>query len=66
MLNSLTQPPPSLPTKRKPGPSKRLQNVRPVTVLIDEDLIEWGKGQPGGLSELVRQLLHNKKSNESR
>jgi hypothetical protein len=28
-----------------------------TTLLLDLDTVEWGKHQPGGLSELIRQLL---------
>ena len=35
-----------------PGPPMRKYNV-----LIEEDLAEWGKSQPGGLSALIRNLL---------
>jgi hypothetical protein len=35
-----------------PGPQ-----TRKYTVLVEEDLAEWGKRQPGGLSSLIRSLL---------
>jgi hypothetical protein len=31
--------------------------MRKYNVLIEEELAEWGKRQPGGLSELIRALL---------
>jgi hypothetical protein len=31
---------------------------------IDIDLLEWGKRQPGGLSETVRRLLREAKERE--
>lgn len=44
------------PMQKKPGrvPGTPKQKV---TVLLDPDLLEWGKQQPGGLSETLRQLL---------
>ncbi len=44
-------------SRRKPGPVAGPER-RQFTVLIDPDLGEWAKNQPGGLSELVRRLLH--------
>lgn len=35
-----------------PGPP-----TRKYTVLLEEDLAEWAKRQPGGLSDLMRRLL---------
>jgi hypothetical protein len=43
-------------TRRKPGPVADLNAVR-TTVVLDKDLVEWGKNQPGGLSRLLRELL---------
>jgi hypothetical protein len=37
---------------RVAGPETKKYNV-----LIEEELAEWGKREPGGLSELVRRLL---------
>jgi hypothetical protein len=42
--------------RKKPGPIPGPATVR-TNVLLEADLIEWGKQQPGGLSELVRRLL---------
>ena len=28
-----------------------------TTLLLDLDTVEWGKTQPGGLSEVIRRLL---------
>jgi hypothetical protein len=46
-----------VPKRRKPGPTPRLQNARGVTISLEDDLIEWGKSQPGGLSQMVREFL---------
>jgi hypothetical protein len=46
-----------VPQRRKPGPTPRLQNARGVTIFLEDDLIEWGKSQPGGLSQMVREFL---------
>jgi hypothetical protein len=42
--------------RRKPGPLPGPER-RQYTILIDPDLGEWGKRQPGGLSDLIRRLL---------
>ena len=42
--------------KRKPGPLPG-PPTRKYNLLLDEELGEWGKQQPGGLSELVRRLI---------
>lgn len=41
---------------RRPGPVPGVP-TRKYNVLIEEPLAEWAKGQPGGLSEMVRRLL---------
>lgn len=41
---------------RVPGFSTGRERVK-TTLLLDLDTVEWGKHQPGGLSELIRQLL---------
>jgi hypothetical protein len=41
---------------RKPGPVPG-PPTRKCNVLIEEELADWGKQQPGGLSELIRRLL---------
>lgn len=41
-----------------PGPPTRKYNI-----LLEEELGEWGKLQPGGLSELIRRLLSTAPSN---
>jgi len=46
--------------RKKPGPAPRLNTDR-TTLMLDPDLIEWGKQQPGGLSETVRRLLREAK-----
>ena len=38
---------------RVPADAERVK----TTLLLDLDTVEWGKHQPGGLSELIRQLL---------
>lgn len=43
-------------TKKKPGPVPG-PPTRKYNILVEEELGEWAKSQPGGLSELVRQLL---------
>jgi hypothetical protein len=42
--------------RRKPGPVPGPEK-RQFTILIEPDLGEWAKQQPGGLSEMVRRLL---------
>jgi hypothetical protein len=42
--------------KKRPGPLAKPGRVR-VTVYLEEPLAEWGKTQPGGLSDLLRRLL---------
>jgi hypothetical protein len=46
--------------RRKPGPVPGPER-RQFTILIDPELGEWGKQQPGGLSEMVRRLLHQER-----
>ena len=38
---------------RVPAQAERVK----TTLLLDLDTVEWGKHQPGGLSELIRRLL---------
>ena len=38
---------------RVPADAERVK----TTLLLDLDTVEWGKREPGGLSELIRQLL---------
>lgn len=47
---------PSESVRRKPGPLAG-PPTRKVNILLEEGLAEWGKRQPGGLSELIRRLL---------
>lgn len=42
--------------KKRPGPVPG-PPTRKYTVLLEEELAEWGKRQPGGLSETLRALL---------
>jgi len=50
-------------TEKKPKKPGRIPGPPTVkaTVLLEEDLLEWGKQQPGGLSELVRRLLREER-----
>jgi len=41
---------------RKPGPVPGIP-TRKYNVLIEESLAEWAKGEPGGMSAMVRRLL---------
>ena len=50
--------------RKKPGPvpgSGSGKDRVKTSMEIDADLLEWGKQQPGGLSELVRRLLREEK-----
>jgi hypothetical protein len=47
--------------RRKPGPTPYLKKARSVNIMLEDDLIEWGKSQPGGLSQMVREFLRAKK-----
>jgi hypothetical protein len=49
--------------KKRPGPIPGPQTVK-ATVLLEPDLLEWGKRQPGGLSELMRRLLREARAQE--
>ncbi len=51
--------------RRKPGPVPG-PPTRKYNLLLDEELGEWGKQQPGGLSELVRHLLNEEKKRRTR
>jgi hypothetical protein len=42
--------------KRKRGPAKGTPTEK-YTLQLEAETAEWGKLQPGGLSELVRRLL---------
>lgn len=42
--------------KRRSGPVPGPPTVK-CTVLLPPDLADWGKHQPGGLSDLMRRLL---------
>jgi hypothetical protein len=42
--------------RRRPGPVPG-PPTRKYNILLPEELAEWGKQQPGGLSELLRRLL---------
>ena len=44
-----------------PGPPTRKYNV-----LLEEELGEWAKQQPGGLSGLIRKLIREEKLRQSR
>ena len=45
-------------TKKGPVPGPE---TRQFTVLLPPDLGDWGKRQPGGLSELMRRLLQQER-----
>ncbi len=38
---------------RVPSQTERVK----TTLLLDLDTVEWGKREPGGLSEIIRRLL---------
>jgi hypothetical protein len=44
------------PIRKRPGPVPGPPTAK-YTVLLEPELAEWAKTQPGGLSELVRRLL---------
>ncbi|RYZ83032.1 MAG: hypothetical protein EOP06_20670 [Proteobacteria bacterium] len=46
--------------KRKPGPVPGPER-RQYTILIEEELGDWGKKQDGGLSDMIRRLLKEAK-----
>ena len=45
--------------RKKPGPrpDPALAVMEKYTMKLDPEDAEWGKAQPGGLSDLVRRLL---------
>lgn len=45
--------------RKKPGPrpNPALAAMDKYTMKLDPEDAEWGKAQPGGLSDLVRRLL---------
>ena len=54
--------------RKKPGPvagSKSGPERAKTSMEVDVDLIDWGKAQPGGLSELVRRLLREEQTRQS-
>jgi hypothetical protein len=52
-------------TGKKRGPVPGPPRER-TTVYLEADLVEWAKSQPGGLSELVRDLLKQEKERRKR
>jgi hypothetical protein len=50
-------------TRKKPGPIPTPGRVR-TTIYMDEEITEWGKRQPSGLSELIRRLLIEEKTRQ--
>jgi hypothetical protein len=44
--------------KTRPGPVPG-PATKKYTVLLEPELGEWGKQQPGGLSELARRLIRD-------
>jgi hypothetical protein len=51
--------------RKKPGPIAGPAMTR-TNVLIEPELLEWAKQQPGGFSELVRQLIREAKERQER
>ena len=51
--------------RSRPGPVPGPETKK-CALLIDPDLVEWGKHQPGGLSNLVRHLLRQAKQDMER
>lgn len=51
-------------TKRRPGPVAGVTTTR-TSVLLEPDLLEWGKNQTGGLSETVRRLMHEARDRQT-
>lgn len=49
--------------RKRPGPVAGPETVR-KNVLIEPDLLEWAKRQPGGFSELVRRLVRESKEKQ--
>lgn len=49
---------------RKRGPKPRLGEMHRTNVMVEPDLLDWGKDQPGGFSELVRRLVREEKSRQ--
>lgn len=41
-------------------------HTRMTAVMLEDDIIEWGKRQPGGLSATVRRLLRAAMEQENR
>jgi len=41
---------------KKRGPIPGPETVR-TSVMLEPDLVDWGKRKPGGLSDLMRRLL---------
>ena len=50
---------------RKRGPVAGPPRLR-TTLYLDAELVEWGKMQPGGLSELIRGLLIETRDKKSK
>lgn len=46
-------------SRKRPGPrpNPALAELEKYTMKLDPEDAEWGKAQPGGLSDLVRNLL---------
>lgn len=42
--------------RRKPGPLPG-PKMQQASVLLPPELLQWGKEQPGGLSETIRRLM---------
>lgn len=52
-------------TRKKPGPVPGPPMNR-YNILLEEELGEWGKRQPGGLSGLIRRLLKEEREKKER
>ena len=50
-------------TRRKPGPVPG-PPTKKYNLLLEETLAEWGKRQPGGLSQLLRRLLKEERDRQ--
>ena len=51
--------------RKKPAPVPTPGMMR-CNVVLEEEFVEWGKHQPGGLCELLRHLLREAKAKAER
>lgn len=54
---------PAQPERRPTGPLPKL-DTRMTAVMLEEEMIEWGKRQEGGLSATVRRLIRMAMENQ--